>query len=212
MKEETLGKVLQRYRLAEKIKIEKVEKDTNISHKVIVALENDDYGSLPEDLYAKHLIKVYAGYLSLDYNKLLNLYEKGKNGVAPVENKTQEKRVREYMNPQMVRIGVIVLVVLALLAYFVLAIGKIYQPPYLEVTNPGADIKTTESFIEIKGVTEKEARVFINEKEIFLKPDGEFSATLDLQKGLNYIKISAIKKHSRERVIFREVLVTDNIQ
>lgn len=206
MKEETLGKVFKRYRQAENIKISKVEEDTKISHKMIEAIENDDYKTLPDDFYAKNLIKTYAKYLSLDYNKLLNLYEQGKSTQPKLEIK-QEKKVREYLTPQMVRNIIIVIIIGGLLAYFSFVIYRIYTPPYLEVTSPSEDIKISENFIEITGQTEPEATVFINEKEVFLDPEGNFKATLDLQKGLNYIKISSMKKHSRENVIFREVLV-----
>ena len=70
MKNETLGQVFQRYRQAENLRIEQVEKETKISSKMLLAIENDDYLKLPDDLYTKHLIKTYAKYLSLDYNKL----------------------------------------------------------------------------------------------------------------------------------------------
>ena len=107
----------------------------------------------------------------------------------------------------MVQIGLIILIILALVTYLGFEINKIFSPPDLVVINPVADVKITENFIEIKGQTEKEARVFINEKEVFIDSQGEFKATIDLQKGINYIKISAVKKHSRENIVFREVLV-----
>ena len=207
MKKETLGQVFQRYRQAENLKINQVEKDTKISHKMLIALENDDYPRLPDDLYTKHLIKTYAKYLSLDYNKLLNLYEQGKaqSGINPVINK--EKKTRVYLTPKMAQIGVIILIILAVATYLGFEINKIFSPPDLVVTNPPTNVRIAENFIEIKGQTEKEARVFINEKEIFIDSQGEFKTTIDLQKGINYIKIAAVKKHSRENIVFREILV-----
>lgn len=208
MKKETLGQVFQRYRQAEDLTIEQIEKETKISHKMIKALENDDYSSLPDDLYTKHLIKAYSQYLSLDYNKLLNLYEQGKIEFdINKKTKPKEKKLRVYLTPKMVRIGLIIIIILALGGYLGFEINRIFSPPELEILNPANDAKISENFIEIKGQTEKEARVFINEKEIFLDSQGMFKTTIDLQKGINYIKISAIKKHSRPNTIFRQVLV-----
>ncbi len=206
MKQETLGQVFQRYRQAEDLTIEQIEKETKISHKMLRALENDDYSSLPDDLYTKHLIKSYAKYLSLDYNKLLNLYEQGKEA-AKIDEKPKEKKLRVYLTPKMVRIGLVIIIILALGAYLGFEINRIFSPPELIILNPANDVKISENFIEIKGKTEKEAMVFINEKEIFLDPWGMFKTTIDLQKGINYIKISAVKRHSRPNTVFRQVLV-----
>ncbi|MBD3359454.1 MAG: hypothetical protein GF365_01990 [Candidatus Buchananbacteria bacterium] len=209
MKKETLGQVFQRYRQVEDLTIEQIEKETKISHKMIKALENDDYSSLPDDLYAKHLIKAYAKYLSLDYNKLLNLYEQGKIQSYINKKKPKEKKLRIYLTPKMVRIGLVVIIILALGTYLGFQVNKIFSPPELVIYNPANDAKISENFIEIKGQTEEEARVFINEKEIFLDSQGLFKTTIDLQKGINYIKISAVKKHSRPNTIFRQVLVNN---
>ncbi|MDD5340883.1 MAG: helix-turn-helix domain-containing protein [Patescibacteria group bacterium] len=209
MREETLGHVLKRYREEAGLKIEQVEKDTKISKRMILALENDDHAILPEDLYAKNLIKSYAEYLSLDYNKLLNLFNKGReiNKGANLEKQKVQGETKVYMTPQLFRYVVMGIILLVLLIYLGIQINQIFTPPFLEVDQPPQSLTTTQNFIEVKGETEKEARVFINGKEIFIDPNGGFLATLDLQKGLNTIKISASKKHSSENVIYREILV-----
>ncbi len=208
MKNETFGQVLKRYRTNENITISKIEEETKISRRMIEAIENNDYNRFPEDLYIRNLIKVYATYLSLDYNRLLSLYEKGK------ENTSQEKKpvkinkpTKVYLTPIIVRNAVIIIIVLLLLIYLGWQVNKIFEAPELIINEPPQETIITENFIEVKGSTEKEAQVFINDKEVFLDSNGQFKATLDLQKGLNIIKIRATKKHSRENIIYREVLV-----
>ncbi|MCX6743356.1 MAG: helix-turn-helix domain-containing protein [Candidatus Parcubacteria bacterium] len=208
MRDETLGQVFKRYREAENIKIEKIEKDKKISRRMILAIEADDYKNLPDDLYTKNIIKTYASYLSLDYNKLLNLYMAGRenfrqNSIQP-EN---PKKIKVYLTPQRVRNIIIIVIIAALLAYLGFQIHNIYQPPQLIVYQPDKNLISSSNFIEIKGRTEKEARVFINEKEVFLDSQGNFSATLDLQKGLNMIKISAVKKQGNANTVYRQILV-----
>ncbi|MCX6740160.1 MAG: helix-turn-helix domain-containing protein [Candidatus Parcubacteria bacterium] len=205
MKDETLGQVFKRYREAEGIKISRVENDLNISHRIIEAIENDNYQSLPDDLYLRNFIKAYAKYLSLDFNRLLVLYTAVRN------NKTARSaptlKVKVMITPQRLKIFFIVVVFLCLIGYLGFQINKIFQPPELIIYWPDKDMAISQNFIEIRGKTEKEARVFINEKEIFLDYNGEFKANLDLPKGINLIKISAGKKHSQEKVIYREILV-----
>jgi len=208
MKEETLGEVFKRYRKAEGKKIERIEDELKISKRMLLALENNDFKSLPNDLYTKNIIKTYAKYLDLDYNKLLNLYEKKRQqfeqGKEPEQNK---EKVKVYITPKIIKIVLISLLIIALLVYLGFQIEKIFKAPQLIILQPEKNEIISQNFIEIKGKTEKEASVFINGKEIFLDSNGEFKASLDLQKGLNLIKISAVKKHSRENTIFREILV-----
>jgi len=208
MKDESLGQVFKRYREAERIKVEKVEKDTKISKRMILAMEADDYKNLPDDLYTKNIIKTYASYLSLDYNKLLNLYLAGRGKFKQAEVQVENsKKVKIYLTPQRVRNIIIILIIAALLAYLGFQIYNIYQPPQLILYQPDNNLISSSNFIEIKGKTEKEARVYINEKEVFLDPQGNFSATLDLQKGINLIKISAVKKQGKANTIYRQILV-----
>jgi cytoskeletal protein RodZ len=207
MKEETLGQVFKRYREAEGIKIERVEKDIKISHRMIEALENDDYRTLPDELYIRNIIMAYARYLSLDYNKLLALYNEAKLKKTDHEAVPKAKPVKVLVTPQRIRNSIIALVIIILLAYLGFQLNQIFQPPVLVISAPEKNAVITENFIEINGKTEKEARVYINEKEVFLNINGEFKATLDLQKGLNLIKITAVKKHSKENTVYREILV-----
>ncbi|MCX6743964.1 MAG: helix-turn-helix domain-containing protein [Candidatus Parcubacteria bacterium] len=207
MKDETLGQVFKRYRESEGLKIAQVEKDIKISHRMIEALEADDYRALPDEIYVKNIIKTYGRYLSLDYNKLLALFDSvqvQKNSNLP-EVKT--KPIRVILTPQRVRNVIIGLAVLMLVVYLGWQLNNIFQPPQLSVYSPENNLATDKNYIEITGKTEKEARVYINEKEVFLDVNGEFKATLDLQKGMNLIKISAAKKRSKENVVYREILV-----
>jgi cytoskeletal protein RodZ len=207
MKDETLGQVFKRYRESEGLKIAQVEKDIKISHRMIEALEQDDYSALPDELYVKNIIKSYARYLSLDYNRLLSLYDSAKAKKEPHQLSTQSKPVKEIINPQRVRNIIIIGIVLLLFGYLGWQLNQVFQAPELTVVQPEKDLVTSQNFIEITGKTEKEARVYINEKEVFLDSNGEFKATLDLQKGLNLIKITAVKKRSAENTVYREILV-----
>lgn len=208
MKQETLGQVFKRYRLADNIKIEKVEKETRISKRMLLAIEEDDYSKLTDDLSVRHTIKAYAQYLLLDYNRLIVLYEQGRplKSVEPIKEKNT-KPIRVYITPRLIKIGFICLVVVCLLSYLGWQVNKIYQAPTLVVFYPDNDIIIQDNYLDIKGAVEKEAKVYINDKEVFPDKFGNFEATMDLQKGRNTIKISAVKKYSRANIIYREVLV-----
>jgi hypothetical protein len=208
MHQETLGQIFKRYRLEARKKIEQVENDTKISQRMILAVENDNFLLIPDDLYGRNIIKTYAQYLGLDFNRLLTIYDEARGKVNASKQKIEEsQKVKVYLTPQRTRNILIIFGISILIGYFAWQISQIYQPPVLVVSQPDKNLITSESFIEVKGQTEKEARVYINGKEVFLDSLGNFKADLDLQKGLNLLKISAAKKHSKESVIYREVLV-----
>lgn len=207
MENETLGQVFKRYREAERIGIEKIEEDLKISKRIILALESDDFSVLPDDIYARNIIKAYGQYLNLDYNKLLVLFEHSKNAQVKKSAIYDNKKVKTILTPRMIRIAIIACLVILVTGYLGWQIRQIFEPPKLEIIYPAENVIINDNFIQIKGKTEKEARVFINEKEVYLSPQGEFAIDLDLQNGINMIKISAVKKHSRENVIYREILV-----
>jgi cytoskeletal protein RodZ len=206
MKDETLGQVFKRYRESEGLKIAQIEKDLKISHRMIEALEADNYKVLPDDLYVKNIIKSYARYLELDYNRLLSLYSLAKEQ-APRPTEIKAKPVKVLLTPQRVRNVIIALVVLILFGYLSWQLFQIFDAPDLTVFQPEKDAVITQNYIEVKGKSEKEARVYINDKEVFLNANGEFQATLDLQKGLNLITIRAVKKRSAQSTIYRKILV-----
>jgi len=208
MHQETLGQILKRYRQEARKKVEQVENDTKISQRMILAAESDNYSIIPDDLYGRNIIKTYAQYLGLDYNRLLTIYDQARTKANLNKAKIEEsQKVKVYLTPQRTRNILIIIGLIILIGYFAWQVSQIYQPPKLLVSQPDKNLITSQSFIEVKGQTEKEARVFINGKEVFLDSQGDFKADLDLQKGLNLIKISAVKKHSKESIVYREVLV-----
>jgi hypothetical protein len=68
---------------------------------------------------------------------------------------------------------------------------------------------TREESVTFSGQSENEAIIKVNDRQIVSNKDGKFLITLDLQKGLNIVKISAKTKHSRENVLYYQILKTE---
>ena len=89
----TVGEILRRARLEQKINFEKIYRDLRLKKEIIEALENDDYAALPSQAYTIGYIKTYAEYLGLDSKKCIQLLKEYKP-------KAQERPV--YNFPQLV--------------------------------------------------------------------------------------------------------------
>jgi len=89
------------------------------------------------------------------------------------------------------------LLVFVLLTFLLWNINSIFRPPKLEIFSPLDGAIVFQRQLEIKGKTIKEAEITINNRSILVDVNGNFSALIDLQNGLNLIKISAKKRYSR---------------
>ena len=73
--------------------------------------------------------------------------------------------------------------------------------------SPTIDIVIEKSYIIIKGKTDVSASVFINGSPIEYIQNGIFEQRVELLPGLNVIKISAKKRYSKEREVYRRIVV-----
>jgi len=80
-----LGEKIQEAREKKRFTIEDAALATKIKAEYLLALEEEDYTNLPPRAYVKGFLKIYAGYLDLDYSLLLQLYDE--------ENESQDAQV-----------------------------------------------------------------------------------------------------------------------
>jgi cytoskeletal protein RodZ len=72
---ETVGRRLQRARLAKKLEIEDVAQATKIRPERIIDLEAEEYGQFPNLTYAKSFLAKYARYLGVDIQEELDNFQ-----------------------------------------------------------------------------------------------------------------------------------------
>lgn len=82
------------------------------------------------------------------------------------------------------------------------------QPFFLEVTLPKEGQTFNTNKIEVKGKTNSKAEVFINENQVFPDKNNNFSSTISLEEGENYIQIVAGNDKGDEeveRIVYYEI-------
>jgi cytoskeletal protein RodZ len=70
----TAGQKLRNARIAMGVKLEDVARTTRIAKGYLIALEEDAYQKLPSETYARGFLRVYANFLGLQGEEILNLY------------------------------------------------------------------------------------------------------------------------------------------
>ncbi|MFH1838614.1 MAG: helix-turn-helix domain-containing protein [Candidatus Kuenenbacteria bacterium] len=207
---ETLGEKFKKAREEKQMELLKIEEITGIQTKYLIAIEKGDYQEIPGEIYLKKFLKIYAKILEMDLENILKLYQeeqkilsKSNSNIFPeIKNKT-----RLLFIPNIFKKSLIGIFLIILLFYIIFEVKNIISPPILTIQKPLDNLIILESTIEITGKTDINSSVTINDQEIFKNSDGSFNKIINLQSGLNLIKISAKKKHSREVVKYRKVMV-----
>jgi cytoskeleton protein RodZ len=75
-----IGATLREARMRAKIDINEVETRTKIRAKYLRAIENEEWGLLPGDVYVRSFLRTYAEYLGLDSRQLIDEYRRRYEG------------------------------------------------------------------------------------------------------------------------------------
>ncbi|MFH1225752.1 MAG: helix-turn-helix domain-containing protein [bacterium] len=212
---ETLSEKLAVERKKQGLTLKTVAHKLKIKEDYLKSLEQGDYQNLPGEIYIKNFLRSYLQFLNLPVEPLLALYQQEKEARrkmgqvfdAPPRLIERVTGRRLAITPKIIRLTVAIIVALVCLAYLGLELKKIVTPPFLAIDQPANNLRTADYFVEVRGRTEAEAKLLINGQEVLGNRVGEFAKRLDLQAGLNTIKISAVKKYGRPSVIYRNVLV-----
>lgn len=208
---ETVAEQLRGARQAKKLKLLQIAKKLNINEKYLTALEKGEYEKLPHGVYGKNFLREYTLFLGLDYKKLSKDYDAEVNLTEPKRQKNlfskQVVKARYlWVMPKIFKNILIFLITCICFIYLGYRINKIISPPLLIITNPAADLNTSQTSLEVSGRTEAEATLTINGQTVLTDKNGGFSQTISLKNGLNIITITANKKHSRGNTVIRQIL------
>lgn len=208
----TLGERLRRAREERELKLEKISREMQIKLEYLEALEDDNYNVLPGPVFAKSYLKAYVEYLELDWERLKkNFSEEAKLvfNPKPSKERTGHYHKKALILPRFLYLALATLVITLLLTYLGWEINNFMTPPPLTLESPADNLTIQQRSIEIKGETVPEAHVLINGQEIAVDAKGNFTEVISLQIGFNNIQITAKTKHSREQVIYKQIIVEE---
>jgi len=182
-----------------------VSKNTKIQVKYLEYLENGEYNMLPPDVYARGFIRSYASYLGINENTLVKLYEREKGIERNIKKRKDKNSSWESINfsglvitPKYIAAAAVIILAVAGLAYFYGELKSFIAIPRLLIYSPQDGSVAGDNPIQVSGLTEKGAQVFINDQKVNVKENGEFSENVILQSGLNSITVKAVNKFEKE--------------
>jgi len=199
---------IQKIRCSAGVSLKALSKKTKIPLKHLKNLEEGSKDLLPDVLYAKNIIKKYLEFFNIDPAPYLQKIELvRKENVNP---KSALKIRRLIVLPRIIKGVILTITILTFLLYLVFSINKIFEAPNINILYPADGETVHSSILEVKGKTEKGVTITLNDQEVILDKDNDFNMEINLQKGLNLIKITGIKRYSKENTIWRNVILEIN--
>lgn len=203
----TVGEILYNKRLEKAITLQQVEKATKIRTSHLSYLENNQFDKFDSEVTVKGFIKNYANFLGLSLDDLMAFYRRQAH---------QKKQVNLLKNFSLSSTGLkltptfftaisLGIVFLAFLGFIMYQFFKLQSPPLLEVNYPLDNTIAITDEIEIRGKTDPQATLTINNQMILTDDQGIFKIKFPLTAGLNSIVIKTTNKYQRSSVITRNV-------
>lgn len=203
----SVGDKLKQARQEQGYALEEVSKQLGISFRYLAALENNNFSDIPGQAYLKQFLKKYCDYLEINFNQLWEEVKKVDLGKRSNFNTVNRKHF--FVWSKWLRKLVVIAIIIALLSFLGWKVQQIFSPPELEIVQPIDNSVVFSKQIKVIGRSEPEVEITINNRLIFVDDKGNFETIIDLQKGLNLIKIMASKRYSRVNQVDIRVLLTE---
>jgi len=207
----SLGEDLELARKRINLSILAVEKKIGVAKHYLEALESNDYEIIPGEVYAKNWLKKYAGFLGLVWQetekKFYEEIKRQKIWLTGQANRFGVSKKRLIILPKIIRNFFLGLVVAAIIVYLGFQVWSLLRPPKLIVLYPADNFVSLNSHIKVMGKVESGAWLGLNDKEITADSAGWFEVDMDLNKGLNVIKIEAKKSYGRTSTVYRRIII-----
>src|SRR3990167_11368716 len=124
---EKFGEILSSQRKVKNISLKRASAKLLIKKEHLLALENEDWQSLPEATFVKGYIASYAKFLGLDPAKVLALYRREYDESKYPQKDSSQKDVTKghIITPQRVKNAIFLIAVVAFILYIVIQYSSI---------------------------------------------------------------------------------------
>jgi len=202
------GTILSRERKRLGYTLKDIEKQTRIREKFLQALEDNEWEIFSSKIYIVGLIKNYSDFLNLDRDRMIAYFRR--DFERREETGKFKRRVEsKYFTPETRRviIGGVIMLFLVFGSYFGYQVYLYLQPPKVELVSPANTIFRSVDRIPIKGLTEKDATIFIFGERVYPDESGNFEYVFPLQKGENTIIIDITGANGKTNKLERKFIL-----
>lgn len=209
----SFGDKLKKARERVELQKEKAAEYLNVRYKFLDRLESGELDKLPADVYTKGFLKKYAKILELDCDALVLEFENEKKIFKHLKKSARphslpELRFRRFIiTPRFFVYALAAVISFFILSYFAYQLNFLLSPPNLSILEPASDFATNNSELIVRGKTDPGTKLSVNGQQVYATIDGNFEQKLNLNKGLNVIKIEAVNRFGKTKSLVKEILL-----
>ncbi len=205
-----LGDLLKKKRQEAGLSLPQLSRRTSIPEKYLIAIEAEDWLKLPGEFYIKNFLRRYAFEVKLDPTRIEKKYEQSKVSLTTSSINSLQKTLPLPVSnfiilPKFIRNFLIVFLLVLLISYIGWQAKAYFMPPELSIYYPTDNLITEVPTIILSGKTDPEVEVMVNNVLVTVN-NGLFTEEIDLQPGVNILKIKAIKKNGPIKEEFVRVM------
>lgn len=204
-----LEQLLKERRLEKNLTLEEAAHATKIKTQFLESIEKGKYTDLPSPAYAKGFVLNYAEFLGIPKVQATALFkrdfdEKKSVKVLPEGMVSDGGFPIRHVNLQkLITVGIIVLLSFG---FFVYQTRSIFFPPSITLETPKEGATVTRE-VEVAGKTDNSVIVTINDEDVPVNSNGEFSKKITLFPGQTTIVVRGKNRSQKETIINRTVHV-----
>lgn len=206
----TFGGILKEEREKQGKTILEIHRETRIPEKTLVALEANDFTSLPEPTSLKGFIQNYARTLGLDDKPLIAIFNRDWRKqetpkIIPSGLTKPLDQPNSFWTPQTMIILGLSIIITIFLIFIGFQIKNYYASPKLIIDKPQDNETIKSKAVTVSGKTNPDVSVYINEELGNVDEDGNFTYELELFPGENTITVKAVNRHKKTTTVIRKV-------
>jgi cytoskeletal protein RodZ len=211
---ERVGTKLRQLREHQRLTLDDVALRTKLQKDHLIAIESCAFHKLPHgEVYQRFFLKRYLSALQVDPTPFLKQfeYEEQHTYKTTTPTNTGHPSLDAVRNvPALIKTGIIGFGMLLIISYLGLQFRQLLLPPTLVLESPTDGIIHESTTVTVTGTTDPEVTVSINGEAVYSNAQGNFSADIDLQPGLNTILVTAEKKHGKQTMITRHIIYRES--
>ncbi|MCL5003819.1 MAG: helix-turn-helix domain-containing protein [Patescibacteria group bacterium] len=203
-----ISRVLKHAREEKGISLEQASRDLKIHSKYLAALESGDFGVFASGIHLTGFLKNYSAYLGLNVDQMLAFFRRdfGSRQISPGHIKPVGVGL-PILTPEKITWGAVLAIFILFFFYLFWQAHIYFEPPYLRVESPAADLHINALKIDAIGKVCADCQVKINGQSVNVGSDGSFATSVALKDGTNTLTFIATNKAGRESQVVRNVVV-----
>ena len=202
----TIGQIIKEARVRKKFSRARLEEATKIKSGFIEAIEKENWNKLPEYPVLHGFVTSIAKTLKINTNQISAFLRRDYPPKKLDVNPKPDVSEKFSWSPRLTFLAGSILVSMAIVGYLVFQYMSFVSPPKLEILEPKEGQEITESALVVKGKTDSDVVVKINNQSVLTDDEGSFSEEINIFEGTETIEVVAISRSGKTTVVRRKII------